>query len=140
VTYGRAFSVQPFNNFVVSLDLTGQGVYDLLEQQFSGLNAGTGSKLLQVSEGFTYSYSASAPAGSKIVPGSVRLGGTPVDLAATYRVATNNSLADGGDGFPAFTTGTNRYIGGLDIDAFAAYLTASSPYVPVTQDRITEVP
>src|SRR4051795_10117510 len=38
VTYGSAFSVQPFNNYVVSMDMTGQQIYDLLEQQFSGLN------------------------------------------------------------------------------------------------------
>ena len=43
--------------------------------------------------------------------------------------STNNFLSDGGDGFPAFTNGTNKYFGGLDIDAFADYLTAHSPYV-----------
>ncbi len=35
---------------------------------------------------------------------------------------TNNFLSDGGDGFPAFRTGTDKYFGGLDIDAFANYL------------------
>ena len=43
---------------------------------------------------------------------------------------TNNFLSDGGDGFPAFTDGTGKYFGGLDIDAFADYLTANSPYTP----------
>ena len=140
VTYGQAFTVQPFNNYVVSFDLTGQQVYDLLDQQFSGLNAGGNSKLLQVSKGFTYSYSTST---AKVVAGSAQLNGVAIDKAATYRVVANSFLADGGDSFAAFAAGTNRLIGGLDIDAFAAYLTAQSattPYAPIETDRITAIP
>jgi 5'-nucleotidase len=140
VTYGAAFAVQPFNNYVVSMDMTGQQIYDLLEQQFSGNNAGSGNKVLQVSEGFTYSYRVGAPAGSKVVDGSVALDGTPISRTATYRVAANSFLSDGGDNFAAFAAATNKLIGGLDIDAFAAYLTAHSPYQPIAQDRITQLP
>jgi 2',3'-cyclic-nucleotide 2'-phosphodiesterase (5'-nucleotidase family) len=140
VTYGSAFSVQPFNNYDVSMDLTGQQIYDLLEQQFSGANEGSNSKVLQVSEGFAYSYRVSGAPGSKVVDGSVTLDGTPISRTATYRVAANSFLADGGDNFAAFSAATNKLIGGLDIDAFAAYLTAHSPYQPVTQDRITQLP
>jgi 2',3'-cyclic-nucleotide 2'-phosphodiesterase (5'-nucleotidase family) len=140
VTYGAAFAVQPFNNYVVSMDMTGQQIYDLLEQQFSGGNAGSASKVLQVSEGFAYSYRVSAAPGSKVVDGSVTLDGTPISRTATYRVAANSFLSDGGDNFAAFTSATNKLIGGLDIDAFAAYLTAHSPYQPVAEDRITQLP
>jgi 2',3'-cyclic-nucleotide 2'-phosphodiesterase (5'-nucleotidase family) len=35
VTFGSAFTVQPFNNFDVSMDLTGQQILDLLEEQWS---------------------------------------------------------------------------------------------------------
>ena len=38
VTYEEAFSVQPFNNFLVSMDLTGQDIYDILAQQVTGTN------------------------------------------------------------------------------------------------------
>ena len=58
------------------------------------------------------------------------LNGMPIDKAATYRIVTNNFLQGGGDGFPAFTKGTDVYYGGLDIDAFADYLSAHSPYTP----------
>ena len=51
---------------------------------------------------------------------------------------TNNVLSDGGDGFPAFTGGTDKYFGGLDIDAFADYLEANSPYTPGALTRITK--
>jgi 5'-nucleotidase len=55
-------------------------------------------------------------------------------------VAANSFLSDGGDNFAAFAAATNKLIGGLDIDAFAAYLTAHSPYQPIAQDRITQLP
>jgi 5'-nucleotidase len=139
VNFGAAFAVQPFNNNVVSMDLTGQQVYDVLEQQFSGDNA-TKPKVLQVSEGFTYSYSTSAAAGSKVVTDSVKLDGVAIDKAATYRVVANSFLSDGGDGFAAFVSGQGKLVGGLDIDAFGAYLTTKSPYTPIDTDRITQVP
>ena len=132
VTFDEAFTVQPFNNYLVSLTMTGQQIYDLLAQQVTGANAAA-PKILQVSKGFSYQLGATGA-----VDGTVKLNGTPIDKAASYRVVTNNFLADGGDGFPAFTTGTGKYFGGLDIDAFAAFLTAQSPYTPGPLDRITK--
>jgi 5'-nucleotidase len=131
VTFDEAFTVQPFNNYLVSMTLTGQDIYDLLTQQVTGANAGR-AKVLQVSAGFTYQLGATGP-----VDGSVLLQGQPIDKAASYRIVTNNFLADGGDGFPAFTRGTDRYFGGLDIDAFADHLEAVSPYTPGPLVRIT---
>lgn len=131
VTYEEAFTVQPFNNYLVSLDLTGAQIKDLLREQWSGANAGTGKKILQVSRGFAYTYSGTAL-------GDVTLNGVPLDDSAGYRVVTNNFLAGGGDNFPTFTDGANVYFGGLDIDAFAAHLSTRSPYAPGALDRITQ--
>lgn len=128
VTYEEAFTVQPFNNYLVSLTMTGAQIKSLLTQQWTGLNAAA-PKVLQVSEGFSYTYSGTTL-------GTVTLDGTPLVDTQSYRVVTNNFLADGGDGFPAFTTGTDKYFGGLDIDAFANYLEANSPYTPLPLDRI----
>jgi 5'-nucleotidase len=130
VTFDEAFTIQPFNNYLVSMTLTGQDIYDLLTQQVTGLNAG-GHKILQVSHGFHYTITPTGP-----VDGSVTLDGTPIDKAASYRIVTNNFLQGGGDGFPSFTKGTGVYYGGLDIDAFASYLSAHSPYAPPALDRI----
>jgi 5'-nucleotidase len=138
ITYGAAFSVQPFNNYLVSLDLTGEELTELLEQQWSGANGGGEGKwkILQVA-GLEYTWNKAAPEGSKLVAGSVKVGGEALDPARTYRVVTNSFLADGGDGFSVFDTdGENKYFGGLDIDALAAYLTAHDPYTPVATDRI----
>ena len=132
ITYGEAFTVQPFNNYLVSMNLTGQQIYDLLTQQVTGSNAGA-AKILQVSNGFSYQLGTSGP-----VDGSVKLNGTPINKGATYRIVTNNFLSDGGDGFPAFKDGTDKYFGGLDIDAFADYLGDKSPYTPGPLVRITK--
>jgi 5'-nucleotidase len=132
VTFEEAFTVQPFNNYLVSLTLTGQDIYDILTQQVTGSNAAS-PNILQVSHGFTYQLGASGP-----VDGTVELDGTPIDKAASYRVVTNNFLQGGGDNFPAFKNGTEVYYGGLDIDAFANYLAAHSPYTPGALTRITQ--
>ena len=88
-------------------------------------------KILQVSAGFAYTYSGTTL-------GAVTLNGQPLVDTTVYRVVTNNFLAGGGDGFPTFLQAGNVYYGGLDIDAFAAYLSAHSPYSPVALNRITK--
>ncbi len=137
VTYGEAFTVQPFNNLVTTQTFTGAQIKTVLEQQrFPGASATP--LVLQVSDGFTYTYSPSAAAGSRV--SNMALNGTPIDDAATYRVTTNDFLANGGDSFPGFTVGTNRvYAPGFDVDALAAYL-AAGPIAPGPQNRITRVP
>jgi 5'-nucleotidase len=70
----------------------------------------------------------------------VKVGGAALDPARTYRVVANSFLADGGDGFAAFTEARNKYIGGLDIDAFSSFLSRNDPFTPGATDRITVVP
>jgi 5'-nucleotidase len=135
VTFGSAFTVQPFNNFLVSMDMTGTQIKALLEQQFSGLNQAS-NKVLQIA-GITYTYNPAATPGAKVVADSIKIAGQPLVDGTTYRIVTNNFLSDGGDGFPAFTTATDKFFGGLDIDAFANYLSAHDPYTPGPTDRIS---
>ncbi|HEY5947301.1 MAG TPA: bifunctional metallophosphatase/5'-nucleotidase [Kofleriaceae bacterium] len=137
VTYKEAFTVQPFANVLATITLTGQQIKAVLEQQF-GTNQPPGGRVLQVSSGFSYVYSASAPIGSKI--SSMMLNGAPIDLSASYRVTINGFLADGGDNFTAFKQGTSRLGGDVDIDALVAYLTAQSPVPPGPANRITVAP
>jgi 5'-nucleotidase len=134
VTYGEIFTVQPFGNSLVTMTLTGAQVDALLEQQF---RAG-GNVVLQVSNGFTYSWSASAPFGDKV--SAIQLNGVPIDPAASYRVTVNNFLATGGDGFSVLTGGTDLLGGAVDLDALEQYLAASSPVAPGPQNRITALP
>ncbi len=136
VTYGEAFDVQPFGNLLVTMTMTGEQIHQVLEQQFNSSRS-RAVLINGVSEGFTYSYSASAPEGSKIDPATIRLNGVTLDPAGSYRVTVNNFMADGGDGFTAFTLGTDRIGGGVDLDEFVAYLGANSPVSGPTPDRVT---
>ncbi|HEY1180002.1 MAG TPA: bifunctional metallophosphatase/5'-nucleotidase [Phytomonospora sp.] len=140
VTYGEAFAVQPFNNHVTTNSLTGAQILTVLQQQYSGPNQAS-PKVLQPSEGFTYTVDGSKTGADKIVADSLKLNGTAIDPAATYRVTVNIFLADGGDGFAELAKGTDRLVGGLDIDAleawFAANTSAGDPAAPPVANRIT---
>ncbi|HEY1365678.1 MAG TPA: bifunctional metallophosphatase/5'-nucleotidase [Gaiellaceae bacterium] len=138
ITYNEVFTVQPFNNVMTVKTMTGSQIYRLLEQQFDNPSAGQ-LRILQVSNGFTYSYNASHAAGSRVLAGTVRINGTPVDPLASYRVAMNNFLASGGDGFGVFNEGTDPLGGEIDIDALVNYLLKNSPVAPGPQNRITRV-
>ncbi|GHJ46051.1 bifunctional metallophosphatase/5'-nucleotidase [Catellatospora sp. TT07R-123] len=137
VTYGEAFTVQPFNNLVVTQSLTGAQLKQVLEQQFAGYLGQATTKILQVSAGFTYAYDTTLPLGSRV--SNIALNGTPIDPAATYLVTTNDFLANGGDGFTVLTGGTGRvYAPGFDVDALVAHL-ATGPIAPGSADRITKL-
>jgi 5'-nucleotidase len=133
-TYGETFTVQPFSNILQTVTLTGAQLLAALEQQFSA----TRTFVLQPSAGLKYSWSASAPFGSKV--SGVTLNGAPLDPNASYRVTINSFLQGGGDGFSEFTKGTNITGGGIDLDAFAAYLAAHPGQAPPATDRITRLP
>jgi 5'-nucleotidase len=158
VTFGEAFTVQPFGNILQTLTLTGAQIDLMLEQQFCGVNspsaptAGT-FKVLLPSAGFSYTWDgavANAPANATcatdptlgaVNPANVTLNGATLDLDATYRVTVNSFLADGGDGFFVLREGTNR-VGGLeDLQAVESYLAAAEPtgISPPPLERITRV-
>lgn len=139
VTYGEMFTVQPFGNSMVTMTLTGAQIDTLLEQQFNNPAPGQ-SRILQVSNGFTYTWSVSAPAGSKVDAASIKINGVTVDPTASYRVTVNSFLADGGDNFFVLQQGTNRLGGEVDTDAFEKYFAAYSPVAPGPQNRIIQVP
>lgn len=121
ITYAEAYTVVPFSNVMVTIDLTGDQLRQALEQQFVPTR-GRQYLALGVSAGFSYAWDALAPQGSKVVPGSMTLNGVPMLPTATYRVALPNFLADGGDDFLGFKAGTNRLGGGEDLAMLVSYL------------------
>ncbi|MFD9823672.1 bifunctional metallophosphatase/5'-nucleotidase [Streptomyces violascens] len=141
VTYGEAFTVQPFTNMMNVVDLTGAQLITALQQQVSGPNAAD-PKILQVSKGLTYTLDMTKSGAARVVVDTVKLNGAAIDPAKTYRVAMNEFLAGGGDGFPALV-GKNKLVGASDLDVFDAYLaansSASAPMAPPVRGRITVV-
>ncbi|MFB7404876.1 bifunctional metallophosphatase/5'-nucleotidase [Streptomyces rubiginosohelvolus] len=142
VTYGEAFTVQPFTNMMNVVDLTGAQLVTALQQQVSGPNEAS-PKILQVSKGLTYTLDLTKSGADRVVAGTIKLNGEAIDPARTYRVAMNEFLAGGGDGFPALGQGTNKLVGASDLDLFNAYLaahsTATAPLAPPATDRITVI-
>jgi 5'-nucleotidase len=140
VTYGEMFTVQPFGNSLVTMTLTGAQIDTLLEQQFQGCGTQTATRILQVSAGFGYVWSASAPACAKVDAATITINGVAVDPAANYRVTVNSFLADGGDNFTVLVQGTDRLGGEVDTDALEKYFAANAPVAPGPQNRITRAP
>ncbi|MDQ0843692.1 bifunctional UDP-sugar hydrolase/5'-nucleotidase [Streptomyces sp. V1I6] len=142
VTYGEAFTVQPFTNMMNVVDLTGAQLITALQQQVSGPNEAS-PKILQVSQGFTYTLDLTKTGADRIVVDSVKLNGEAIVPSKTYRVAMNEFLAGGGDGFSVLKEHTNKLVGASDLDVFNAYLaansSASAPIAPPKADRITVV-
>jgi 5'-nucleotidase len=139
ITYAETFSVQPFSNTVNTVDLTGAGIEEVLEQQWA-TRSGSNAMLHLSVAGLSYEFDARLPVGSRVDPASIRIGGQPLDLAATYQVAANSFLIAGGDSFAAFVSGrptpdTTAVTGGNDVDAFNGYVLASSPVSPPALDR-----
>ncbi|GAA1564772.1 MULTISPECIES: bifunctional metallophosphatase/5'-nucleotidase [Streptomyces] len=142
VTYGESYTVQPFNNMLNVVDLTGAQLITALQQQVSGPLNGASPKILQVSKGFTYTLDMTKSGADRIVVDSIKLNGAPIDPAKTYRVVMNEFLAGGGDGFGVLKEHKNKLVGVSDLDAFNAYLaksTAASPIAPPAANRITVV-
>jgi len=135
VTYADAFSVQPFSNTLVTMNLTGSQIDKLLEQQFDNPQAGE-NRILQVSRGFAYTWSQSAPTGGKVDINSIKIEGIPINANSSYRITVNNFLADGGDNFEVLTAGTNPIYGAVDLEALVEYFKAFSPISPGPMDRI----
>ncbi|MEV7418731.1 5'-nucleotidase C-terminal domain-containing protein [Streptomyces sp. NPDC089919] len=143
VTYGEAFTVQPFTNMMNVVDLTGAQLVTALQQQVSGPVNGPAPKILQISKGLTYTLDMTKAGADRVVVDSVKLNGAAIDPARTYRVAMNEFLAGGGDGFTVLKEHKNKLVGLSDLDAFNAYLTAHSsegaPLAPPVADRITVI-
>lgn len=136
VTYEEAFTVQPFSNTMTVMTLTGAQIETLLEQQWSGGNETSFPKILQVSDGFTYSWDALVAVGDRVDPADIVLNGVVIDPAVNYRVAVNSFLADGGDNFVVLREGTDRLGGDVDVDAFVDYIRAHSPLSSPAGGRI----
>lgn len=142
VSFGQAQAVLPFGNTLVVLDITGAQLRAMLEQQWD--RPDNSQYMLQVSRGLSYSWDSTRPVGQRLVPGSLKVDGKPVEEGKTYRIVANNFLAEGGDNFPALAQGVNRHDTGMrDLDALIAWL-KQNPGIGATgmaapQPRINKV-
>ena len=91
----------PFGNVTVLTEIPGSQVLLALENGVSQVENGAG-RFPQVA-GISFSFDASAPAGSRV--SEVMVGDAPLDLDKVYKVATNDYMLAGGDGYGALGGG-----------------------------------
>ena len=136
ITRGAVLGVLPFGNIVVTLTVNGAELKTMLENGVSGMPGAIG-RFPQVS-GLCFTYDIAAPVGSRVT-GAVRADATgtctgpPVDLSAasSYKIAENDFMMNGGDGYPNFASrATTQDI--MD-QVTADYITANSPLSPVVR-------
>ncbi|WP_246329241.1 bifunctional metallophosphatase/5'-nucleotidase [Chthonobacter rhizosphaerae] len=85
----------PFGNRTLKLAVTGQQLWDALENGLSQVEKGAG-RFAQVS-GLVLEADLKEPVGSRLK--TVTIGGETLDLARTYTLAINDYAAAGGDGY-----------------------------------------
>ncbi len=134
VTYREAATAQPFANTLVTLQLTGAQLKQVLEQQWQPAGASRPYLRLGLSAGFEYLYDPAAPAGSHIT--AMSLHDVPVTADQVLTVVANSFLASGGDNFTALTSGTGKADSGrIDLQSLVDYIGANSPVAPDLSQR-----
>ena len=134
VRFGDLYAVQPFGNTLVTQTMTGAELKAVLEQGFDDNGP---VQALTPSAGLTYRFDRQRPIGGRVV--DLALDGKPIDPAASYRVTTNNFLAQGGDSFSLLAKQRDAVTGAVDLDAMQAWLEAVPLRAVPKDDRATEI-
>lgn len=131
ITIGSLISAFPFPNTVVICTVTGAQLLQLLDHAASLTNG-----ILQVSDGVTFTYMPNRIAGSRVI--DVRLNGKKIEINKSYKVATSNFVADGGDGYGIFKQASKiQRTGDEIVQVMARYLSKRPVYRPVLGGRLT---
>ena len=138
LTRGDILAELPFGNVTVVTEIPGSQILSALENGFSQVETG-GGRFPQVS-GMEVVYDPTAPAGSRVV--SVTIGGEDLDKDKVYKVATNDYMLSGGDGYGALGGGkilVNAGNGNLMANDVMAYIEAKGTVSPEIEGRIKKV-
>lgn len=111
VTKKNIYTVLPFDNTIMTANLTGAQLVEVLEKKalvtavlnYGDKYNGPDGSFLQVS-GMTYTLDLAAKTVS-----DVKIGGQPLDPAKTYLIATQNFMMSGGDGYTMLKAASNQY-------------------------------
>ena len=133
ITWGKIYSVLPFSNKIVTLSLTGQDIYELLEQQWMGSYI----NMLQLS-GLNYTYDSQKPLGHKIL--EIQYKGQPLIRDKTYIIATNDFLASGNGVFSVMKRGKIINTGNNDYETVIQYINQlPQPFSVFIEGRIKKI-
>lgn len=137
ITFEDLFTAQPFGNQLITMSLSGAEISALLRRQYRNDHL---CSRLQVSQGFSYAWRASAEGEARFVADSPRLNGEPLQPDRDYRVTVNAFMAAGGDGFTEFLQGRDRRTGVIDVDALETWVKRHGPVQAPPLNRISRLP
>ena len=129
LTRKDVFTELPFGNKTVVTEITGADLLAGLENGFSQVEQGAG-RFPQVS-GLVVTADLTKAPGARVQ--TVTVNGKPLDPAATYKLATNDYMIGGGDGYTAFGKGK------VLVDPSAAHLMASDVIDYITAKKTVDV-
>ncbi|TVQ37666.1 MAG: hypothetical protein EA384_11330 [Spirochaetaceae bacterium] len=133
ITLEAAMDILAFQNDVVTLQMTGAQVVEMIEHGISAYPDVSG-RFLQVS-GIRFYFNPARPAGQRIT--RVFVGDSPLVRNRNYTVATNEFLAAGGDGYAVLEQARQLEIFDIHDQAmFIQYLQQNSPVFPRVEGRI----
>ncbi|MDR1866741.1 MAG: 5'-nucleotidase C-terminal domain-containing protein [Treponema sp.] len=136
VTKEDILTMLPFDNYVYVVTLKGSDVIDLFN--FIGsISQGNGG-WAQVSKEARYTITYADGTGTI---SEVTINGQPIDPNKTYKIATNDYMAGGGDGYTALTRSIDTFNTSMLInDIVIEYAkTLPQPVEPTTDGRITVI-
>jgi 5'-nucleotidase len=119
LTWGDVLTLQPFGNHLVTLDMTGEQLLSVLEEEWPQDDRLL-PRILKTS-GLRFNWNAAAGAGAH-VQHACDNSGAPIEPSRHYRVTVNDFMAGGGDDLRVLATLPPGELGPLDADAFAHYL------------------
>ncbi|MFK3939129.1 5'-nucleotidase C-terminal domain-containing protein [Alkalihalobacillus sp. NPDC078783] len=132
ITKGDLVEVSPFGNYGVTKDVTGEQLLEILEIGVKDYPEPSGG-FPQIS-GFSFSVDESKQLGDRVH--SVTVDDTPLDIAKTYTLATNDFLASGGDEYELLADlPINNEYSALD-ELLISYLGESGEIAPKVEGRI----
>ncbi len=127
----------PFGNVVVLLEISGADLRTALEEGVS-LVEDVAGRFPQVS-GLRFAFDPKRPKGSRVL--EVSVGGKPLDPTATYKLATNEYMMAGGDGYAALKKARpiiDASGGALMANVVMDYIAAKGTVSPTVEGRIVE--
>lgn len=131
ITAGTLNSVLPFGNYGVIKEVTAKQLKAILEHGLSDAPVPAG-KFPQIS-GMRIEYNPNAPVGSKVT--KITVGNTIINLndaTTKYKLATNDFMANGGDGYTAIKE-LKTLIEGDSLDVVLEKYVKSHPGVKITK-------
>jgi 5'-nucleotidase / UDP-sugar diphosphatase len=139
ITLADLYKIQPFTNWLIIMDLKGDQLWAAIENGVSKYGENVqGSGRFVAASNLTYTYDPTKEVGHRVQ--DVQVNGQPIDLKATYTIATSNFMADGGDDFTMLKAGSNIFNTGISVtDLLQQYFEAHSPITPPALGRVTVV-